>query len=128
MELHSVPTKASHNLNKNYHLKNLLFVCSRNKWRSLTAETIYKNSSEFLVKSAGTENSARVKINSKLINWADCIFVMEKHHKEKLLLNFPTEIKNKEIIILEIQDNYKFMDEELIEEIKTSVSSYLQFK
>ncbi|OCB73164.1 low molecular weight protein tyrosine phosphatase family protein [Flavobacterium glycines] len=109
-------------------MKNLLFVCSRNKWRSLTAETIYKNSSEFFVKSAGTENSARVKINSKLINWADFIFVMEKLHKEKLLLNFPTETKKRKIIVLEIQDNYKFMDKELIEEIKTSVSSYLQLK
>ena len=72
-------------------MKNILFVCSRTKWRSLTAETIYKNSSQFYVKSAGTENSARVKINSKLLIWADLIFVMEKHHKEKLILNFPNE-------------------------------------
>ncbi|NHM07977.1 protein tyrosine phosphatase [Flavobacterium sp. CYK-4] len=106
-------------------MKNILFVCSRNKWRSLTAETIYKNHPEFIVKSAGTENSARVKINSKLLIWADVIFVMEKHHKEKLILNFPSETKNVEIIILEIADNYKYMDKELIEEIQMSVASYL---
>ena len=106
-------------------LKNILFVCSRNKWRSLTAETIYKNSSQFYVKSAGTENSARVKINSKLLIWADLIFVMEKHHKEKLILNFPNETKNAQIVILEIADVYKFMDKELIEEIQMSVSQYL---
>jgi len=106
-------------------LRNILFICSRNKWRSLTAETIYKNNSEFNVKSAGTENSARVKINSKLLIWADVIFVMEKHHKYKLILNFPDEIKTKEIHILEIPDNYKFMDKELIEEIKISVSNLL---
>jgi protein-tyrosine phosphatase len=106
-------------------LKNILFVCSRNKWRSLTAETIYKNSSQFYVKSAGTENSARVKINSKLLIWADLIFVMEKHHKEKLILNFPNETKNAQIVILEIADEYKFMDKELIEEIQMSVSQYL---
>ncbi len=106
-------------------MKNLLFVCSRNKWRSVTAETIYKNNGDFCVKSAGTENSARIKINSKLLVWADLIFVMEKHHKEKLILNFPDETQNIKIIILEIPDVYKFMDKELIEEIKIAVSGYL---
>jgi protein-tyrosine phosphatase len=106
-------------------LTNVLFVCSRNKWRSLTAETIYKNSSEFYAKSAGTENSARVKINSKLLVWADLIFVMEKHHKEKLILNFPAETQNARIVILDIPDVYKFMDKELIEEIQMSVAAYL---
>ncbi|OYX83324.1 MAG: protein tyrosine phosphatase [Flavobacteriales bacterium 32-34-25] len=106
-------------------MKKVLFVCSRNKWRSLTAETIYKNSSDFDVKSAGTENSARVKVNSKLLVWANLIFVMEKHHKEKLIMNFPNETEKANIIVLEIPDNYKFMDKELIEEIQTSVSGYL---
>ncbi|WP_310558111.1 protein tyrosine phosphatase [Flavobacterium sp.] len=106
-------------------MKNVLFVCSRNKWRSLTAETIYKNKSDFCVKSAGTENSARIKINSKLLVWADLIFVMEKHHKEKLILNFRDEIQNKKIFILEIPDVYKFMDKELIDEIKMTVAGHL---
>jgi protein-tyrosine phosphatase len=91
----------------------------------LTAETIYKNNSEIIVKSAGTENSARIKVNSKLLIWADLIFVMEKHHKEKIISKFPHETKNMEIIILEIPDIYKFMDKELIEEIQISVSNYL---
>ncbi|CAM3938394.1 low molecular weight protein tyrosine phosphatase family protein [Flavobacterium antarcticum] len=106
-------------------MKNILFICSRNKWRSLTAETIYKNNSSFNVKSAGTENAARIKVNAKLIVWADLIFVMEKHHKEKLALKFPEEIKSKQIIILEIPDVYKFMDKELVEELQLSLSEYL---
>ena len=106
-------------------MKNLLFVCSRNKWRSLTAETIYKNSSEYDVKSAGTEDSARIKINSKLIVWAEIIFVMEKKHKEKLLEKFPNEISKKKVIVLDIPDIYKYMDKELIEEIQTSISEYI---
>lgn len=106
-------------------MKKLLFVCSRNKWRSLTAETIYKNSADFNVKSAGTEDSARIKINSKLIVWAEVIFVMEKKHREKLISKFPNETINKEIIILDILDNYKYMDEELIMEIKTSIAAYI---
>ncbi len=106
-------------------MKNLLFICSRNRWRSLTAESIYKNNSKFKVKSAGTEKSARIKVNAKHIVWADLIFVMEKHHKEKLIQDFPKETKDVEIIVLEIPDIYKFMDKELIEEIKVSVSSFI---
>ncbi|OUD29150.1 protein tyrosine phosphatase, partial [Flavobacterium sp. FPG59] len=86
---------------------------------------IYKNSSEYNVKSAGTEDSARIKINSKLIIWAEIIFVMEKKHKEKILKRFSTETSNKKIIILDIPDIYKYMDKELIEEIRTSISEYL---
>lgn len=76
-------------------MKKILFVCSRNKWRSLTAETIFKNNPSFDVKSAGTENSARIKVNSNHIHWADLIFVMEKKHNERLLAKFPTEMQEK---------------------------------
>ena len=63
---------------------NVLFICSKNKWRSRTAETIFKDSQDHDVRSAGTENDARIKVTEKLIIWSDLIFVMEKHHKEKL--------------------------------------------
>ncbi len=103
----------------------LLFVCSRNKWRSLTAETIYKKKFGLEVKSAGTEVSARIKLNSKLIEWADLIFVMEKKHKQRMQENFAMETEGKKIIILDIPDEYQYMDEELIEELKSKVDSYL---
>ena|SRR5689334_3388961 len=104
---------------------NILFVCSRNIWRSPTAETIYKNRQGHEVKSAGTEPSAKVRISAKTLLWADTIFVMEKKHKERLLDKFPKEIKGKRIIILDIEDEYKYMDEELVEMIKLSVDPYL---
>jgi len=50
---------------------NILFVCSRNKWRSRTAETIFKNNGLHQIKSAGTEKSARIRITQSLINWED---------------------------------------------------------
>ncbi len=105
---------------------NFLFVCSRNKWRSLTAETIYKNTSQNLVKSAGTEPSARVRVTEKLIHWADLIFVMEKHHQQRLNENFESAVSDKEIIILNIPDEYHYMDPELIEMLKSSVDRYLE--
>jgi predicted protein tyrosine phosphatase len=104
---------------------NLLFVCSRNQWRSPTAEAIFKNSQEHQAKSAGTEATARIKITEKLINWADIIFVMEKKHKDRIEQRFASIIDEKEIIILDIPDEYQFMDEELVDLLKTSISPYL---
>lgn len=104
---------------------NILFVCSRNKWRSATAETIYKNHPDHQVRSAGTEPSARIKINVKLIIWADLIFVMEKKHKQRITARFPEESDGKEMIILDIPDDYQYMDEELIEELNAKVDGYL---
>ena len=103
----------------------ILFVCSRNNWRSRTAETIFKNSREIEVKSAGTESSARIKVNSKLISWADIIFAMEKKHKQRIEEKFPAETSGKKIIVLYIPDEYEFMNPELVEMLKSSVSEYL---
>ncbi len=104
---------------------NILFICSRNKWRSPTAETIYKNNTDLNVRSAGTEPTARIKLTAKTILWADLIFVMEKKHKQRMQEKFPFETANKKIIVLNIPDEYQYMDPELVEDIKTKVDSYI---
>ena len=104
---------------------NILFVCSRNKWRSATAEAIYKNNQEHIVKSAGTEPSAVVKMTAKNVLWADLIFAMEKKHKQRLIQKFPEETHLKKIVVLDIEDDYEYMDAELIEIIKRSVEPYI---
>ena len=103
---------------------NILFICSRNKWRSRTAEEIFKNRGHDVVKSAGTESSARVQVNASLIKWADLIFVMETKHEKRILQNFKEVSANKEIIVLGIEDEYKFMDPELIDILKISIEPY----
>jgi predicted protein tyrosine phosphatase len=104
---------------------NILFVCSMNKWRSRTAETIFRNNQKHHIKSAGTDNDARIKITEKLIDWADLIFVMEKRHRERLHEKFGSVTDDKEIIILDIPDDYQYMDPELIEILEISVTPYL---
>jgi protein-tyrosine phosphatase len=104
---------------------NVLFICSRNVWRSATAETIYKNTQGHNFKSAGTEPSAKVRVSAKSILWADLIFVMEKKHKQRLMDKFPNETASKTVVVLDIEDEYQFMDEELIHMIKLSVDPYL---
>ncbi len=93
----------------------ILFVCSRNKWRSRTAETIFKNNGFHEIKSAGTENSARIRVTQKLINWADTIFVMESKHKKRMLDKFEIDPSETNLEVLDIPDEYPYMDEELVE-------------
>jgi predicted protein tyrosine phosphatase len=104
---------------------NILFVCSRNKWRSRTAETIFSDQPDHHVRSAGTATDARIKVNEKLIHWAELIFVMQKRHKQLLHEKFSHVLMEKKIAVLDIEDNYEYMDEELVEILKTSVSPYL---
>ncbi|WP_167283041.1 protein tyrosine phosphatase [Paenibacillus lupini] len=104
----------------------LLFVCSRNKWRSLTAEKVFEQYSQYEVRSAGTEENARIKITAGHIGWADTIFVMEKKHLRRLQSKFASLLSGKQVICLGIPDEYVFMDEELIELLKNSVSEYIE--
>lgn len=109
-----------------YNSLNILFICSRNQWRSLTAEAMFKNHPHIKARSAGTEPSARVKVNEKAVLWADMIFVMEKRHKSRLQQKFGALLYDKEIIVLDIPDDYQFMDPELIETLEQSLSAYIE--
>ncbi|SCW26984.1 Predicted protein tyrosine phosphatase [Paenibacillus tianmuensis] len=103
----------------------LLFVCSRNKWRSLTAEKIFHQCNGYDVRSAGTEEQARIKITEGHIGWAELIFVMEKKHVARIRQKFPHAAASKKMICLDIPDEYKYMDEDLIEILKSRVSEHI---
>ena len=104
---------------------NLLFICSRNQWRSPTAEKIWRNNSNYNVRSAGTSPRARKTVKAADISWADVIFVMEKKHKNRLVAKFTGLLDFKPIYILDIPDEYKYMDSELISELEQKVQPYL---
>jgi predicted protein tyrosine phosphatase len=93
----------------------ILFVCSRNKRRSLTAETIFKSDPAWDVRSAGTEDGARIKVTSGMLGWAEVIVVMEKRHKERLRQKYPDAVEAKRFICLFIPDDYEYMDATLVE-------------
>lgn len=100
---------------------NILFVCSKNKWRSPTAEFIYRQYPSISVKSGGTSKNARIKVNEKTIEWAKIIFVMERKHLQILQKSFSSSLQNKEVYILEIEDNYQYMNPELVDILKESI-------
>jgi len=104
----------------------LLFVCSKNKWRSLTAERMLNGVNGYDVRSAGTEKDARIKVTAGHIGWADMIFVMEKKHRRRLEENFGDSLAGKEVICLNIPDDYKLMDPELIDLLLEKLSPHIE--
>lgn len=107
------------------NILNLLFICSRNQWRSPTGEEIWKKRPGFNSRSAGTSPNARKTVGPADIRWADYIFVMEKKHKNRLLAEFTRMMNHKPLFVLDIPDEYKFMDPELIDELDSKVSEIL---
>ena len=104
-------------------MSNLLFICSKNQWRGPTAELLFKNHVAHQARSAGTSDKARVKVNQKIIDWADVILVMERKHHQILKQRF--DLTDKQIVVLDIEDNYQLNDPELINIFNTSLQDYL---
>jgi predicted protein tyrosine phosphatase len=104
----------------------LLFICSRNKWRSRTAEEMFRGRPGYSAKSAGTEPGARIRVTEGLLGWADVIFVMERKHADYLRERFADAIAGKPMHCLHVPDDYEFMQPELIETLKSSLSGYVE--
>lgn len=103
---------------------NILFICSANEDRSRTAESIFSESDEHVVRSAGTDSSARIMVSEPMLLWADLIFCMEDKHKEILKKRFPMATRDAEIVVLQIEDEYKYMQPELVEELELETAAY----
>ncbi|QCW28862.1 phosphotyrosine protein phosphatase [Lysobacter enzymogenes] len=104
---------------------NLLFICSRNQWRSPTAEAVWRNHPDLRSRSAGTSPNARRRVSADDIRWADAIFVMENKHRSRLQAEFGRVVANTPVHVLDIPDEYQYMDPELVDLLKASVGSIL---
>lgn len=105
--------------------RNVLFVCSRNQWRSPTAEQVWRKHPALSVRSGGTSPNAKHPVSVNDLVWADIILVMEDKHKSRLLAQYRRVLENKPLHVLDIPDEYKFMDPELVDLIRQSVSAIL---
>jgi predicted protein tyrosine phosphatase len=104
---------------------NILVVCGRNKKRSRTAEAIFKNDKRFSIRSAGLSSKSERKITEKDLNWADLIFIMDTGQRARIrglyrYLELPP------IEILNIPDDYEFMDDELVELLTDRINDTLR--
>lgn len=104
---------------------NVLFVCSRNQWRSPTAEQVWRKHPSLSVRSGGTSPNARHPVSVSDLTWAQVIFVMEEKHKSRLLAEYRRVLENKPIHVLDIPDEYKFMEPELVDLVRQSVGVIL---
>ncbi|TXH68481.1 MAG: phosphotyrosine protein phosphatase [Thiothrix sp.] len=102
-----------------------LFVCSQNRLRSPTAEQVFSEYESIECASAGVDSSANVPLDPELIEWADVIFVMERAHRNKITKKFKPYLKNKRLIVLDIPDEYDYMDPLLIQLLKAKVTRFL---
>lgn len=77
--------------------KRVLFLCSRNRLRSPSAE---------------------------LVAWADLIFVMEKSHRRKLARGFGRHVTAR-VVCLDIPDDHDFMAPALVALLRARVPRHL---
>ncbi|HBJ36245.1 MAG TPA: phosphotyrosine protein phosphatase [Planctomycetaceae bacterium] len=99
----------------------LLFVCSRNQWRSPTAEKTYQKDPRVVARSRGTARGAVRTLTVGDLQWADLILVMEQKHQRHIVSHFGQWAQHKPIHVLDIPDDYQFMDADLVEAIQCAV-------
>lgn len=110
----------------------VLFVCTANIQRSLTAEHLcaqqYLNI-EF--KSAGVSRKECSRNNStlcteELLEWADIVFTFEAMHIDRIIEHTRNRHSQK-LINLDIEDKYEYGDAVLESLISAKVKQYLEF-
>ncbi len=102
---------------------NLLFICGRNQWRSPTAAKIFGRREGLSVRAAGLSTKSPHTVSQADLEWADIVFVMESEHRSRLRERFGRV--RLELHVLDIPDEYQFMDPELVELLEARVEEYL---
>lgn len=103
----------------------LLFLCSRNKLRSPTAEAIFADRPGIETDSAGLAPDAEVVLGVDQIEWADVILVMERSHRDRLNRDYGSHLTGKRVVVLGIPDDYDFMEPALIQLLESKCRPYL---
>lgn len=101
-----------------------LFVCSRNKCRSPTAEAIFNGVAGVATRSAGTEHDAVNPVEPEDIEWVDLVVAMEQRHATKLRRQFGDLVAGK-LRVLGIRDDYEPDDPKLIDLLRLRMTPLL---
>ena len=103
----------------------VLFVCRQNRKRSATAERIFGKDPAHEVRSAGTGQDALVRVNRRMLDWADIVFTMDPGQQQDLARQFPKHPGLAKIVCLGIADEYEFLDPELIAMLRDRTKPHL---
>lgn len=94
--------------------KHVLFICEGNLHRSPTAERLYSTTPSIETRSAGLASSARTQVTEEVLAWADLVFVMERRLLRLLQRRFSVELAGKEVVCLEVPDEFQFLQTDLV--------------
>ena len=103
----------------------VLCVCSAGLLRSPTlAKILGEEPFNCNTRSAGIDvDHALIPVDEALVAWADIIFCMNAHQKELLLSNHKSLV-GAEVMVLDVPDNFSFMQPELVTILKDKVAKY----
>jgi predicted protein tyrosine phosphatase len=105
---------------------NLLFVCSENRLRSPTAETVFSGYPGVQAIGAGVNPEAARPVSAELIEWADAVLVMENSHRILLADKYKNLLERKTLASLDIPDQFMRMQPELIKLLQERVPLYVR--
>ncbi|MBI4175699.1 MAG: protein tyrosine phosphatase [Candidatus Aenigmarchaeota archaeon] len=106
--------------------KRLLFICTANLQRSPTAEGLFKGSSRYEARSAGIHPLAARRVDQRLVDWADVIFVFSNGHAEHLKKRF--DMVGKPVYNLDVADTYEKDDPRLVQLLKRKLSRFIELR
>jgi predicted protein tyrosine phosphatase len=103
----------------------VLFICHQNRRRSATAERIFSKDPSLDVRSAGTSADALVRVNERMLDWADIVFTMDDEQERDLSRTFPGHASLQRIVCLGILDRYAFLEPELVTLLQDRTAPHL---
>jgi len=105
--------------------KRVLFVCTQNKVRSLTAEHLYRARPDLEVKSCGTATFAKNQLTAELMEWAEVVFVFDETQVEVIAKNFREQAQGKPVINLGLPDVFTYKSDPLVRKLVANLDPYL---
>ncbi len=103
----------------------VLFVCTQNKVRSLTAEHLYHVRPDLEVKSCGTANFAKNQFTRELLEWAEVVFVFDDSQLDFIEQTFGKEALGKPIVCLGLPDVFTYKSDPLVVKLVAKLDPYL---
>lgn len=98
---------------------NVLFVCTLNQARSVTAAKLCRGRRGLAVRSAGTSERAAHRVDAADLLWADRVVVFEDVHGRWLRDTFAGDLPP--ITVLGIPDDYRADDPALVAELREAL-------
>ena len=107
-------------------VRKVLFLCHLNRVRSATAERLFCKRPDLDVRSAGVSSDAMVRVNARMLDWADVIITMDESQRLALEQMFPRHAALSRLVCLQIPDDYTFLQPELVALLEARVAPLVQ--